>query len=88
VNQADLLRHLLGVLETQKLAYLLVGSFASAAYYYCARSRPFAADEVFQIDADSPQPFACSFDVRLAGRSDALLPVLDFVDCRLDEGGA
>jgi len=32
VNQADLLRHLLDVLETQKLPYLLVGSFASAAY--------------------------------------------------------
>ena len=32
MDQADLLRHVLAVLESQELTYALVGSYASAVY--------------------------------------------------------
>jgi len=50
--------------------------------------RPFAADEVFQVDAHFPQFSTCSFDVRLASRGKASLPMLDFLGCLVDQCGA
>ncbi len=41
-------------------------------------SGPFAADEVFEFDAQFPEFLAFLLGVALASRSDALLPVLDF----------